>query len=612
MTDNGHSNDDQSSKPSVDSAAFSRMREHLREISKKVLSSDYEDHQDDGQASLGAPDKPHLPSEGKSAVALPKTYYPSPAAPQSPYNYSHFLALASQPMPPQSVFLPLGNGPHIDSNIASSQPTRESGSSRRDKQVDHVIGLLKAQFRLTLNETKSVLLADRYTGQLLPIMDDVVVERVKWMYWHSTAPRRQDVSNGVIKSALSIFGNSVIPDLVSPFYGRAGYDLSVGKRYLDIGHQCVSFSPGLPTYQPVTCIPHIKPRDSLPMNLPEGIGNIHPQGVAILFDITALPGESDLLVIAWMVLAWRPDNSQVMLELLGEPNVTLEQAQQLLKRVLDPATNNLEGQVPKTLKQLDDYAQRQYLLSFTRVDALSETQQKGLYSLMQGKPVVWKSKGKRSDVEIKVQCPVMLNSAESVVTYAPLAGATLSIELVNDEKPLSRGTAVTDPTLAEATISYGLLHVFGYVNRCWSIVESDRRFERYGGLQDLCRIGELVAVCLGREPNDFWQQFNANQQSRREYELEESPIALAMKRCLEEEPEGVIEAAVKDWLVRLEAYRPAHDHTGDWPATARGLAAKFKQSRSLLEAFGICLHRLDQRGPYGRWRAALISKPVPS
>ncbi|MHB0776558.1 hypothetical protein [Halomonas sp. WWR20] len=609
MANNGHSNDGQPSKPMLSPTVISDMQQRMQEMAKSTLSGDDEDEQEDNQASLD--DTPPLPPEEESRVASSKFYYPSPAASQTISNSPGLYAPPSDLTPPMPPNLPSDNGPY-NGNIASSHPTQESGRPRRDKQVEYVIGLLNAQFRLTRNETKSVLLADRFTGQLLPLMDDVVVELVKGMCWRSTAPRRQDVSNGVIKSALSIFGDSAFSELVLPFYGRAGYDLREGKRYLDTGYQCVSFSPGLPTYQTVTGIPHIRPRDSLPMNFPEGIGNIHPQDVTVLFDITALPGESDVLVIAWMVLAWRPDSSQVMLELLGEPHVTLEKAQQLLKRVLDPATYNLESQVPKTLKQLDDYAQRQYLLSFTRVEALSGTQQKGLFSLMQGKPVAWRSKGKRSDVEIKVQCPVMLNSAESVVTYTPLADATLSVELVNDEEPLSRDTAVKDPALAEVTIIYGLLQVFGYVNRYWPHVESDRRFERYGGLQDLCRIGELVAVCLGREPNDFWQQFNANQQSRREYELEESPVALAVKRCLEKEPEGVIEAAVKDWLVRLEAYRPARDPTKSWPDTARGLAAKFKQSRSLLESFGICLYPLEQRGPYGRWRAERIAEAVPS
>lgn len=434
-------------------------------------------------------------------------------------------------------------------------------------------------------------------------MDPVILERVKGAYWRGSFGSQKDVSYGVIKSAISNFVDGASPELCLPVYGRSGVELNGGRRALVLGHHCLIFSSGLSSYEQYTGVPHVMPRESLPMVVSDNVGNVSPQSMSTLFDVTSLPKDSDLLVIAWMVMAWRSDSAPVLLELLGEPTPGLIASQKTLKRVIDPASNLLESEVPKTIKQLEIRAQCHYLMSFHQVGSLSETQQRGLLSIMQGKAVEWRTKTKRSGVDITVRCAAMLNSSESVVTYSPLSDATLSIEL-DDAGGGDSQNSVKDRSMAEATITHGLLRVFGHVNQFWGHVENDRQFDRYGGLRDLCRIGVLVADALGRDTAEFWQQFDANQQSRRDYELEENPVAMAVKLAIHASEDGLIEATVKDWLVLLDGYRPEPDTLGAWPVTSRGLAAKFKQSRALLATFGIQLVPLERRGPYGRWRAS--------
>ncbi len=72
-----------------------------------------------------------------------------------------------------------------------------------------------------------------------------------------------------------------------------------------------------------------------------------------MFDVTLLPKDSDLLIIAWMVMAWRSDSSPVLLELLGEANSELIDSQKMLKTIIDPASTLLESEFPNTIKQLD-------------------------------------------------------------------------------------------------------------------------------------------------------------------------------------------------------------------------------------------------------------------
>ena len=200
----------------------------------------------------------------------------------------------------------------------------------------------------------------------------------------------------------------------------------------------------------------------------------------------------------------------------------------------------------------------------------------------------------------------MLNSLESVVTDSKLADATLSIE-VNEEDLCH--FSPEHKRLMQQGILAGLLMIFGYVNERWEGVAYDSRFDQYGGLADLCRVGELVAGILGRDKNAFWSQFNANQQGRREYELEESPIASAVVKALDAESSGVIDIPVMEWLAHLEEYRPEGLSSELWPTSSRGLGAKFKLIKPLLRDAGITLTSRGQRGRWRYWRAEKSASP---
>lgn len=490
----------------------------------------------------------------------------------------------------------------------SSATTEHPGKSQhyRERRVDRALDLIKARYRLITYETNSRFLIDTYNGEVLPLIPDAIIEPIATSY---RAHHQTEVQKSDIKNAFEHFLQLTQPFQETFFFGRAGYDSLTKERYIVAGQGCLIFRANTPMYEAYFYKPHVIPTQSLPLNLPSNAGNIHLQLIDTLFASTVLPKESDLLVIAWMILTWMPDRAQLMLELIGTPSSSLEQTQTTLKSVVDPATVTLLNEIPSNVKRFNELAHQQYLLSFNQVETLTNTQQDHLYSLLRGKHLPWSWKNKKTGAEIRVHCPIVFNSLGNVDTKTKLADVTLSIE-INDDNILEYYPE--EAAGIQQTILQGLLLIFGGVQAQWQYVEYQSRFEHHGGLKDFCRIGELVAKTLERDPAEFWQQFEASQQSRREFELEESPVAIAMKRCLEAEPEGVIEATVKDWLEHLKVYRPAHDPTGAWPVSARGLAAKFQQSRPLLEAFGIHLHRLERRGPNGRWRASLVAETAPN
>lgn len=532
----------------------------------------------------------------------------APVQYSQPGAWNGNVSMHSQPMmggPAQGSFAPQHPVSNQGSAPVQGQPPtpRNQGQPRpdyRQNRIDRVAELLKHRYRRITNEANSSFLVDTFTGGVLPEDVNAIAKRIAVDY---RGQYQAEVPKSDIARAFDHFVEVIVPWNKRVFFGRAGYDPEIRQRFIDAGPEnCFVFEEGASFYRIFEGHPRIRPTQSRSLPVTTNIGNVHPSLVGTLFDSTILSRESELLLIAWMVLSWMPDRKQVMLELLGEPSKDLEDAQKLIKNVVDPATEGWQNELPNHIKQLERLAHSHYLLSFNQVEALSPTQQKHLFSLMRGKQIQWEWKGKKTDATITVQCPVMLNSLESVVTEPKLADSTLSIEI--EDEGFHNNLRVQAPP-EESAIVASLLLIFGQVNAQWATVGYDRRFDCHRGLADLCRVGVLVAQYLHQDVGAFWHQFHANQRGRREFELEESPVASAVARALADEPSGVLDLSVMEWQALLEDYRPEGISSDLWPTKSRGLGAKFKLIKPLLRDVGISLTSSGQRGPRRYWRAEM-------
>ena len=604
-----------------------RVKEHLAEEAKK-MSSDrdveqpsrgetdaYPPRHPDYQPEPTEPDTPTVAGQDESASSWTLTSSsPSSATFQQPTSTTVNQATIFN-RPPFNVDWVGSRADgrevqqdHVHSPHQVSLPDKKGKTYQeyRQNRVDRISGLLRARYRRVVNEANSHLLVDQRTGEVVPERVEAIASPIEADY---RTHYQTEAQSADIKRAFSHLTTQVQPWSAQVFCGRAGYDPASQQRYIDVGPggPCLTFQPGAEQYSILNAQPFIRPTQSLPLYSSD-LAHPKPDLVNTLFHWTALPTDSDLLLIAWMVLAWMPDRQTVMLELLGRPSATLEHAHTLIKQVVDPATEPWQNALPGNSKQLHELAFKHYLLSFNRVESLTPTQQNHLFNLMRGQQVDWIWKGKKVDAQITVQRPVLLNSSESVATVPKLADATLSIEVEEDSN-----RPATHPTSIAPEITSGLLQVFGYIQAHFTAQHYATRLDRYGGLADLCRVGELVAKALQRDTADFWVQFNANQRARREYELEESPVAMAVIRAVETAPEGVVHIKVKEWLALLENYRPKDSAPEHWPNSSRGLAAKFKDAQALLSDMGIALTATGQRGPHRYWRAEKIeSRPSES
>jgi len=530
--------------------------------------------------------------------------------------------------PPDGTFQPRGwgdNTPLGSQEVSVSQPLEfpwrqaspieqpvtsppsikdRSSPNYRQNRIDRAGMLLKERYWRIVNETNSNLLCDKQTGEVLPEVVDAIERPIATLY---RVRHNAEVSKGEIKRALDYFCEAIEPTLSPVFFGRAGYNVQQGQRFVDAGQgECLVFFPNSSNYSKGFLLPLVRPLRSRPFPNPANVGYVQVSSITQLFQRSVLSRDTDLLLIAWMVLCWMPDRKQVMLELLGAPSSSLEQAHFLVRHLVDPASEPWQNDVPKHVKQFDGMALRFYLLSFNQVDTLTDTQQQHLFSLMRGKQVQWQWNDKKLNVEIAVKCPVMLSSLESVVTQSKLADVTISIEVEEEQR---QEIGREEVPFLQSILAESLVTIFGRVGANWATVEHENRFQHYGGLADFCRVGELVAQVLGRDPADFWAQFGSNQQSRREFEFEASPVAMAIQKLLEEEEAGFIELSVKEWLSRLEAYRPETLEPDLWPTSSHKLGADFKAISPLLRDLGINLSSMGRRGPLRYWRAEKVSEP---
>jgi hypothetical protein len=508
----------------------------------------------------------NIPRHHQSPVAYPNT------ASQGIYSHGG-MTQPNEPMTPPS----------------DDQPSQET---TRNTKFDRVYGLILQLYHLIEIETNSLLLVENATGKALPATFAAISDNVTA---HYRAQYKTDVPPKLIKDALALLRIEQKPINETVMFGRAGYFPIRLSRIINHGTSVFESTFGQAGFTN-KIYPHITPTHShpLPISQYQPHQPPNPTAIAPLFESNALPKEADLLVIAWMILCWMPDRSQVMLELLGRRSAEKAKAQQSIKELVDPSAEMLIRAVPKNVAALIQLAHQQYLLCFEHVTAVSDSMQTHLLSLMKGQIIPWHWNGKKTGVDIKVQRPILIGSSASIASDTSLKDATLSV--VMDESQSQH------PSLSSFCLG-PLLDIFSHVQRRWSIAVLNYEFDRFGELRDLCRIGVLVAECLGREQTVFWQQLKECQGRQYEHKLDEKPIAQALLAYMESSEDIPVEHAAKNWLSELALHKPESCPEQDWPTTERKLGAEFDDIKGLMEHHGIRLTSIGKKCGYVHWQA---------
>ncbi|GGB82094.1 hypothetical protein GCM10011352_04880 [Marinobacterium zhoushanense] len=311
-----------------------------------------------------------------------------------------------------------------------------------------------------------------------------------------------------------------------------------------------------------------------------------------LFEFSNLPKEQALLIITWLISVWMPGIQKTLLELVGGRRSGKSWAQDLIKQLVDPSSENLTYDIPTTVSDTQHLARLNQVISLDQVESLNDKVQKYLPRLLQGTTIKCLKQRARDDVHLRVSCPVILNGLTSVVTLTELAESTLTVELPEILQP----TLIQMPPMELNVIRTALLSILGDVHAELDTLSVSIENRIPSAIHHFCRIGCLVARSLGYEVEVFLDQLNANRQYRHDMELARDPTALSIHKYVMDSEGDSIEIPVGQLLSELKVYKPDWVSENDLPQNPQSMGAALLSLKPLMQTHGIQIDKNPKIG----------------
>ena len=333
-----------------------------------------------------------------------------------------------------------------------------------------------------------------------------------------------------------------------------------------------------------------------------------PQPVAggsldMLWDLLNVPVEARLLVVAFIVDAYRTDSPFAGMELLGEQGSGKSLAAKYTRRLIDPNACDLRG-APKSVEDIFVVAAHSHLVTFENISHLHGSMQDALCILSTGGGIAKRTLYSNDEESIiSVQRPWIINGISAAVTQQDLLDRTVSIDCPVIE---ARGTATDLNATFEKNHAVLLGAVLDVAAKALAILPKiELPPKDRPRLAEFAMLGMAVAQAMGHEPHEFMRQFNASRRESIARVLDASPVASAVLVFVEKNPAG-IEAPVGDILTRLEDYKPAGADA--WPRTPKGLGDALRRAAPALRQMDVECRSLGNIGGKVRW---VIKKKKP-
>jgi len=334
-----------------------------------------------------------------------------------------------------------------------------------------------------------------------------------------------------------------------------------------------------------------------------------PQPVAggslgMLWELLNVPQDTRLLVLAYIVDAFRTDGPFAGLELLGEQGSGKSLTAKYIRRLIDPNACDLRG-APKSVEDIFVVAGHSHVVTFENISHLHGSMQDALCIMSTGGGIAKRTL--YSDAEesiISVQRPWIINGIAAAVTQQDLLDRTVTIDCPVIE---ARETATGLNATFEKNHAVLLGAVLDLAAKSLAALPGIKLPPKdRPRLAEFALIGMAVAKAMGHEPREFMHQFTASRRESIARVLDASPVAAAVLEFVQANPSG-IEASVKDILSRLEDYKP--QGADAWPRSPKGLGDALRRAAPALRQMDVECRSLGNIGGKVRW---VIKKKLPS
>jgi hypothetical protein len=313
-----------------------------------------------------------------------------------------------------------------------------------------------------------------------------------------------------------------------------------------------------------------------------------------LWELINIPAAERLLVLAWILEAWRPDTPFPGIELCGVQGSAKSSTEKRLRACTDPSSAPLRA-APKTVEDAFVAAGNNWLVSLDNVSHLSSGLQDAFCIMATDGAYASRTLHTNTDeTVITIKRPVLISGINNVVTAQDLISRTVHIEL-----PVIEGRRRLESELDAAfkevwpQIFGGLLDLFV---KTLAMLPETVLPEDALRMADFNHLGEAMARAMEHEPGVFTALYRGNYRESVQRAMESSPVAVAVVEMAEESPYGLVfEGTYKELLEKLTLRKT--DNEG-WPRSVKGLASALKRQMPALQEVGVIVSP-QERGEHG-------------
>jgi hypothetical protein len=290
-----------------------------------------------------------------------------------------------------------------------------------------------------------------------------------------------------------------------------------------------------------------------------------------------------ILLVAWLVAAFRPHGPYPILVLHGEQGSAKSTTSRVLRALLDPNTAPLRGE-PRDLRDVMIAASNGWIISFDNLSRIPHWLSDALCRLATGGGFSTRELYTDSEeVLFDAQRPAILNGIEELASRGDLLDRALILYLpsIPEQKREPESKFWADFEAARPTLLGALLDVLsGALVRLPSVELSKKP-----RLADFAIWVAAAEPLLGWPDGEFLCAYAQNQSSANELALEASPIVGAVEALARD---GTFEGTATDLLQALNPYvDEAARSQKSWPANGRALSNTLRRLAPNLRNCGI-------------------------
>lgn len=343
----------------------------------------------------------------------------------------------------------------------------------------------------------------------------------------------------------------------------------------------------------------------LPLPLPESGGSIQD-----IFRFINVKSPADrILVLAWLLAAYRPTGPYPILALHGSQGSAKTTTETILRRMIDPARANLSG-VPRDERDVLISVRHSHLLGYDNFSGISDSLSDALCRVATGSGLATRKLYTDDTQTIFNGCrPILLNGITDLATRGDLLDRMIVLHLPKieeserrDERAMLREFEIVQPRILGAMLDA----VSAALRKADKI-----KFTKLPRMADFAIWAAAGAKALGFDGLELVAAYERNRLESNFIALENAPAAVEMFRwaSIRGAPwEGTCRQLLAELNMSASdgVQRDAH-----WPKSARGLSAVMARSEPNLTAAGIQITKLPREAGTGQ-RKYRISFVTPS